>query len=383
MSLSDYAPCNVSLWNCALCTLCAIYAVVCVQILVFDFNLSLLRPSTELHWWVLNAVPPIIASGYMLCWMRKDPRPLLDILPTLIPGLQEPQYDNKLHGVSFRFDGAHHPSTKVLGNHNLGIFLNFNDIIKLAVMPVLFINTYFWDAAFCRKYAGASYPTAQCHRGSNCFYKTSEYRLFSLKPAMDLKCYEMLQKTLEHESGFYFSAPPDAEFYTCYDWVLNFNTFIGIFGNVAAFASVVLLLILYFVITVVPNFAKSNAQTEYTLVQEIRNCWLRMMVMAVLFVLSVAVSEEQYGEIFHSIESFMWWPCCFGFGFLVFNSRRTALTQCWKELQAEAESDEEEGEEEDDYLRGDASRRTFRRTVCKECLGQDSGLDGEDLECGQ
>eukprot|EP00746_Dinoflagellata_sp_MGD_P149310 gnl/MRDRNA2_/MRDRNA2_81358_c0_seq1.p1 gnl/MRDRNA2_/MRDRNA2_81358_c0~~gnl/MRDRNA2_/MRDRNA2_81358_c0_seq1.p1 ORF type:complete len:359 (+),score=41.91 gnl/MRDRNA2_/MRDRNA2_81358_c0_seq1:78-1154(+) len=319
-------------------TFCVLITVL-VQVFLHGFHVGAVTPETEHHWLLLNGVPPIIMSLFVLSWLRTDPRPLLNLLPTFIPGLHPPTYNNKLHGVAFRFDGKQH---KIFGN-DLEIFLNIQDIIYLSVIPTLFINTYFWDGGFVHKYAGSEYPMVHCQNGAHCYYKTEDYHVFDLAVYHDMKCSETREKTLSDASSFYFTAPPGAKFYKCYEWVFTFKEIIGVVGEVIAIFAFVFVVIMFFVVTVVPT----NADSEENINHQIRMCWGKMALMFVGLVLSIVVNEFLYGVVFHSIESYVFWPCCFVFAIQLLNSRRQALNECLRELQEESEYEDSDAEADD------------------------------------
>jgi len=213
------------------------------------------------------------------------------------------------------------------------IWINLRHLVRASSVPILFLMLYLWDSAFIHRRASYDFPLLHCMDpdASHCFYMEQDYSVFRWPHYLPLGCHRMRDETVEDvkEYKFFFSPPPNAQFYKCYSTVFSFNELVGALGDVMALTALCALVIIRASIQV--NTLDANELEE--LQEERKSTRWHVVGAAACFVASLFTVSHIYGKWSNDLVFYLCFPGLCIFSIFLLNNRLELLDERIRKLE--------------------------------------------------
>jgi len=328
-----------------------------------------------------STLPPILAAFWLLWSLRGSPKPMLESLVSIVPGLKaktvwgsmvcfEIEQSTDVFSASERLIQAGQSQittmTETMGKlasltkqGRFGeasqraqkaeeveliipsqpsvreVWVNLTHLVRASCVPIIFVSLYFWDMAVLNRRASSSFPLMHCLDGADCFYIAEDYAIWRWPHYQKLDCDSMRAQTITSKTEFFFQSPPGAKFFKCYTWNASFSNVIQNVGDCFALSTLAAILILYFCVNVTSVANVGNARD---LRRHQRRCRIYQVVLGIIGLASAISINWLYAMIPNlNFFSYLGMPGLCVFGIILLSCREEILGQrIWRSENAES-----------------------------------------------
>lgn len=208
------------------------------------------------------------------------------------------------------------------------MWLNVSHLVRIAVIPVLFLCYYTWDVAVLHREVDDDFPLERCmdFDNSKCFWTEGTYKVWEYPPYHKLECETMFSNSSSGQ-GYFFKAPDQAHFYKCYQLRLHFQDILDALGNCAALTALAVIVVIKLSVKVMlVSTDASNRQQKLEDLKKLRcNTLMKMLLVFALFIFSFFVLDFLLGSYYEDFTIYLFLP-----GFWLF--QMILLYQRWEIL---------------------------------------------------